>query len=75
VPNLARPKNAPAVPSPRKPYGHKILKLNLSLHEIQGGPAAGQLETSCLMLSLVKLAIFYHETLYLDLLDESEDPR
>jgi len=67
-------KNLPTVPSFRKPHGHKILKLNLSLHEIEGGPA-GQLNTSRTLLSLVKLAIFYHDTLYLDLLDESEDPR
>jgi len=52
----------PAVPPSRKPHGHKILKLNLSLHQIQGGPgaAAGLLKTCCL---LVDLAIFYHDTL------------
>lgn len=32
------------VPISRKPHGYKILKLNLSLQEIQGGPA-GQLNT------------------------------
>jgi len=43
-----------AIPYPRKPYGHKFLKLNLSLHAIQGGPAAGQLRhavSSCPKLS------------------------
>jgi len=63
VPNLARPKNALAVPPSRKPHGHKILKLNLSLHQIQGGPGAAAGLLKLPVLCLVELAIFYHDTL------------